>query len=123
MHKGQMLIELMIALSVVMLTLVALVQISTKSLSNAGFSQKQAQAATLANKEMEVIRNTKNQSWDIFYSTVANITNSPISGTEYVKSIIYTKPDAQTVTVTVTVSWTEKGKIFSSKQNTILTKY
>ena len=123
MHKGQMLIELMIALSVVMMTLVALVQISTKSLSNAGFSQKQAVAESFVSREMEMIRSTKNKSWDTFYANTTNETNVAIAGTEFTKTITYTKPDANTVTVTVTVSWTEKDKPFSSRQNTVFSKY
>ncbi len=73
--KGQILIEMIIASGVVMMGMLAVVQLSTRSLSGSGFSQRQATALSYTNRTMSWLKSEKDKDWDLF--------SAKLSGGEY----------------------------------------
>lgn len=76
--RGQSLIEVLIALSVVVLVILALITVTTISVRNATFAKNQSLATEYAQETIEKIRGYRNQnSWVDF---VTNCTNKAAMG-------------------------------------------
>jgi Tfp pilus assembly protein PilV len=69
--KGQILVEMIIAAGVVMLGMLAVVQLSTRSLSGSGFTQRQATALSYTNRTVNWLKSEKNVDWDTFVAKLA----------------------------------------------------
>lgn len=137
MKKGQMLIELVLALGVAMIVLVALVQVTTRSVSTSRFSKEQSEATTLATQAIEWMRQEKRAGWPEFYARNGTYclsdltwgTANPcgvISNTMYVRTVSM-QPQAvaagQQTTAKVTVTWEAGGKNFSADQTAVFSRF
>lgn len=69
--KGQILIEMVIAAGVVMMGMLAVVQLSTRSLSGSGFSQRQATALSYTNRTVNWLKSEKDKDWDSFVARLS----------------------------------------------------
>jgi len=138
--KGQVLIELLLAVVLSSVALIGMAQIATKSLGNIGSSKNRSDANQYAVQAVEWIRNNKNQmGWTAFVAlnvtkcanddlTTALIINglpdgacglnSTIAGTIYKRDLVFSAG-----TVTITVTWLEKGANLSSSQVIIFKQY
>lgn len=71
-RPAQVLVELMLAFAVAMVAILALVQSSTKSLSNATVSKYETQATQYANEAIDWLRAQKNVNWINFNNRKSN---------------------------------------------------
>ena len=125
-RSGQIIIELVIALAVAMVAIVALIQSTTKSVSNSTFSKSQTTATEYATEAIEWLRSEKNKSWPDFsakdgsycLNTLDWNSPSPCTTGEFKKDLVKTADN-----LTVTVSWDEKGQTFKVKQDITFNKY
>lgn len=141
MKPAQILVELLLAIGVAVLTLVALIGATTRSLFNAGFAQRQSVATNYAQGAMEWIRTQKGLSWESFFARadgqgrsycladLAWNSSAPcpaLPGSEFVRTarltVLSASPPQQVETV-VTVTWQEANRPVSSKQTTVFTQY
>lgn len=123
-QKGQGLIELLIALTVIILALLSLAAVSIVSVRNADFAKKKSKAAKYAQEGMENIRALRDESWTNFWNTYADNNNHGFSGivpsgncpTVPNLDVFFircskleqsTSPTINKVIATVTVSWTD----------------
>lgn len=67
-EKGQSLIEVLTALAVVLLVIVALIRATTTSMKGSDFAKTQASATSYGQEAIEWIRAERDKSWDDFYS-------------------------------------------------------
>lgn len=125
MRKGQMLLEVVLALAIVTIVMVALVQLSTRSIKNSDFSRSQAEATSYASGAMEVIRVERNNlGWEAWYNSLP-ASNSEDLGNGYTRTTDYAKPvgSPERVTIKVMVTWDQGGVSHSAKQDAIFTRY
>ena len=125
-RPAQIIIELVIALAVAMVAIVALIQSTTKSISNSTYSKSQTTANQLATEAVEWLRYEKNKSWPDFsakngtycLNTLDWNTTGVCTTGEFKRDLVKTGDN-----LTVTVIWDEKGKTFSVKQDITFNKY
>lgn len=125
-RPAQIIIELVIALAVAMVAIVALIQSTTKSVSNSTFSKSQTTADQLVVEAIEWLRSEKNKSWPDFsgkngtycLNTLDWNTTVPCSTGEFKRDLVKTDND-----LTITVIWDEKGIPKSIKQDITFKKY
>lgn len=135
---GQVLVEMLIALGVAVMAIVALVQITTKSLSNAGFSQNQSGATAYAVTANEWLRGQRSSlGWDVFSSKAGqtyclNNLNWNLPGpcgtaqigtSGFSREASLIRVSDKQVSAAVIVKWRESTKTFSSKQTTVFGRY
>jgi Tfp pilus assembly protein PilV len=140
--SGQSLIELLTALAVVLLVIVALVRATTISLRSSSFSKAQSQATAYAQEAIEWVRAERDKDWDEF-STRAGVTfclnSEPVSwlsegicsaddytlGGRFKREATLTSVDGEVnqVEVRVVVSWLESGGEHQSQITTYLTNW
>lgn len=77
--RGQSLLEVLVALAVALLVILALVRATTVAIRNADFAKKQAQASSYAQGGMENIRAYRDASWTNFW-VAADGNNHGLSG-------------------------------------------
>ncbi len=127
MRKGQMLLEVVLALAIVTVVMVALVQLSTRSVKNSDYSRSQAEATSYASEAMEWIRSDRNtKGWGAWWNDhPCGPTCDVVIGNGYtVHADINQVPGMpQQMTVSVTVSWDQGGVSHSAKQDAIFTQY
>lgn len=75
--SGQTLLEVLAALGVGVVVLVAIVSAVLSSLSNAQFSKNQNLATQYGQQGMEIVRSIKNNSWSSFYNTYTGTSITP----------------------------------------------
>ena len=142
MRKGSALIEVLIAVSVAVVGLLALVSIGTKSVNNSGFASRQAQATAFSSQAIEKVRAAKqSMGWSVFKQTYGNGircgSNLSVGGccdignaSEFNSCVTLTFSGAvgnEIVTVVSLVSWSEAGRDTSSRptarQETVISRY
>ncbi|MBI3981046.1 prepilin-type N-terminal cleavage/methylation domain-containing protein [Candidatus Microgenomates bacterium] len=142
-RKGQSLIEVLIALGIGVLVIVALVQSLVTSIKNSQFAKNQNLATRYSQDAVENIRSERDKlGWTAMFTTYNNKTyciGTGDSSTWTLKQpscavnvgVIFTReadfsdPDgaSEKLLVEVTTSWTDSSGTHSSKQNTFLTKW
>ena len=138
MRSGQMLVELLLALAVTVLVLVALVQITTRSIFSTRFSQEQSQATTLGTQAVEWLRLQRSLDWTAFFANSGKYCLQnllwqppppclPITGTIYTRTVTMTPlalaGGGAMVTAVVEVVWSEGSKNFTANQTAVFYKY
>lgn len=136
--SGQVMVELLLALAVSALALVAMTQVATKSLSNSGYSRNRSDANKYAVEAIEWIRAQRStHTWpvfsglsglkclnqeplttDIVSQPAGNCAAATISSTIFTRYVNFSNGQAD-----VTVSWNEKGRTVSSVQSIIFKQY
>lgn len=138
--SGTSLFEVLVALVVIGITLIALMSIVTQSISNSTFSRNRTRAAALTTEASEWIRAERDTDWQSFY---ANASAPP--GTEYclrnlslssmpcgqidglfqrtVRLSAITVNGADAVEVIVVTSWNESDGRHESRITTTLTNW
>lgn len=124
MKKGQALIEILMAVAIAAVVLVALAGMGTKSTSNSGFSSRQTQATSYAQQIMNYFKTARQDGWNTISSTytagtycyngttIASGSWCSIPNTEYTNSIAVTRSTVgantpEPIGVTVKVRWYE----------------
>lgn len=130
-------VEVILAIAVAVIGVLGLVSLSTKSVSNSGFSKRQSVATSYAIQGMEWVRGRRDvEDWTIFSSrsgtyclsdtTITTWNNSAcpvIPGTEFTRLAVLTTPVAGQLSVDVRVAWTEGGRSEVANQVSIFTGF
>jgi Tfp pilus assembly protein PilV len=122
-NRGQTIVEIVVALGVLVLVVLALVSVTTVSARNAQFARNQALATQYAQEGIERIRNCRDTwGWDFlqhfwFFCWIERLP-SP-----FTYDVDCTFPDADTAEIVVTVSWTDSKGVHNSQLTTRLTNW
>lgn len=128
--KGQSLIEVIAGLAVMMIVILSLVTVTTVSVRNASFSRNQMLATKYAQEWIEAARNARNTQTEAVFFLGGSCDDSDMVGT-FIRSRTCslsedltdpTKPK-RTITVVVTVSWSDDKGAHESKLTTELTNW
>lgn len=147
-QKGQTLIEVLIAITLIVMVLITLVSALTLGIRNNKFARDATQAKDRSREAIEWIRNARAQmEWDAFYdminddgspvtyclqslpgNTAATIAlsdqacgaTSYIPTTLFIRSATFTIVSVTEITAVVTVTWTDGGKTHQSTSTLIL---
>lgn len=122
-RDGQMLIEVLVALTVLVLVTVAVANVSTKSLKSVRVANNKQEALTLAKTVLDGIE--KDKLTDIKGFFTGGNGDEDCSSGEYTCVAGYTfdsPPDSNKVEVEVKVTWQESGRDFSVSLNRVFTK-
>ncbi len=129
-QKGQLLLEMVVALAIILLVLLALVRLVIGAVRSSDFAKRKAQAASYAQEGMENMRSLRDKNWISFKAyTVGSPTwglaaqipsgscpTDPNLGTFFIRCV---KLEYDTVTnrakATLTVSWTDSNGIHKSQ--------
>lgn len=128
--RGQSLFEVVFALAIAALVLVAAVSLSTSSVRNALFARNQSYAAKYAQEATEWFRQQRDTNWDSFYAkatgdmcmptlawgTIPPCTN-PITGTIFYRQATLIA-GIDLVDASVIVSWTDSNGIHEVRNAT-----
>lgn len=122
--EGQFLLEVLIAVTLVMLVLVAAVKISTRSVKNVRVAGDQLEATKLAEEKLAEIIEDKERSIESFFETgFVSYDCGPLGdSSEYDCQVYYTEADADSVKVMVEVSWEEGGSTLDVSVSRLLLK-
>jgi len=145
MRKGQLLVEVMIAVSIVIVAIVGVVQVANRSVNNSGSAKRQSEATTYGTEAIEWVVVQKDLSgWETFVSRANNTycfsatppTGWPSTGActagqligtpaQYKRDLVLTlvAPDNKEIRIDATVSWNEGGRTVSSKQSRTVGRY
>ena len=107
--EGQFLIEVLIAVTLIMLVLVAAVRVSTHAVKNVRVAGDQLEATKLAEEKLAEIIEDKERTIDSFFDTgFVSYDCGPLGEIEeYDCQVYFTDGDVDSVEVTVEVSWQE----------------
>jgi len=123
--SGQMLVELLIGIGIVLTVLIGVVALSTQTVKTGRVSGNRSEASALAEAEMELIRKEREVNKEVFfnYQGLIDCFSGDIPKEGYACKALY-RPDANktTMEVTVKISWQEAGKESSLTLTTDLTK-
>jgi Tfp pilus assembly protein PilV len=134
---GQSLIEVVVAVGMISILLVALLSLVSLSLKNSRMAQARTQAVSLAEEGIELMRAYRDYSWTTILSQAGNNYDLPVNWvvTDGLASLCPDQPTindtywrcvdlvlqgADELAVEISVSWIEGGQTFSTVQDTNL---
>jgi Tfp pilus assembly protein PilV len=142
MKKGQLMIEVIIAISVAMVAIVGLVQVATRSVNNSGSARRQSEATTYGTEALEwVVAQKDLKGWEDFEDKAGTYCFGvsppgdvwPEQGdcdeatlgnpVQYTRTVNVSNISANEMGVDVTVSWNEGDRVVSSKQSRTVGRY
>jgi type II secretory pathway pseudopilin PulG len=125
-ERGQSLFELVVAIAISALIIVAMVSLAVNSIQNSSFSKNKARAATYAQEATEWLRGQRDTNTDAFIIHITNLGGNKmclnslswtvgtcgtvkITDTPFQRDVVFSfGPDAETVIAAdITVSWTD----------------
>lgn len=121
-ESGQSLIEVLAALAVVILVVLALVMVVTTSIRNATFAKNQSLATKYAQEAIEKVRAFRDEDPDSFFAGSC-LSPEDLSGFGFDQTIDCLIEGEDKVKVTVAVSWTDAKGEHQSALSTYLTKW
>lgn len=138
--KGQTLVEVLVAVGVTTLLLVAMVAAVTRSLANAQFSKNKAQATKYVEEGLEVVRSKRDNaaSWAVFLTTYpagikkldSNLTfsdgctqSNKMTNSIFARCIEFADESAEKRVITVTVYWSDGSGTHNTQASTYLTSW
>jgi len=122
--RGQFLLEVLIAVTLMMLVLVAAVRVSTHSIKNVRVAGDQLEATKLAEEKLaEIIEDKERAINEFFDQGFVSYDCGPLGEVgEYDCQVYYTGADVDSVEVTVEVSWLEGSSILDVSVSRLLLK-
>ncbi len=145
--KGQSLFEVLVAVGVVGIVLLALVGLATSSIKNSSSSKNISRATRYSQEAVEWLRGERDRGWSDFAAHVTasnrycfNISPIPpnawdntgectsdeyISGTNFIRNVLLTfsSGDSNKINVVVTTSWSDSQGNHDAKAETVLTNW
>ncbi len=119
-ESGQMFIELIVGIAIVMLTLVGVVSLSTQSTKTSRIGGNRSEATTYAERYLEKIRRDRDSDPAYFFSHLPS--GSCIAGSvPAVYTCTVSSIGSPLVKVTVTLSFVDGSNTFHVTEQTILT--
>lgn len=124
-EKGQSLIEVLAALSVVVLVILALVIITTISIRNATFAKNQSLATSYAQELIEEARDLRNKNKEVFFTdeSLCDLTPDSDSAPPFTFERACTLVGGDKIQVLAKVTWTDSKGDHKSELYTELTKW
>lgn len=142
-NKGQSLFEVVLALALSTLIIVALVSLVSNSIKNSTYSRNKTYATHYTQEASEWLRGQRDGDWDVFstnylfcptpphvqcFDTLAWGNCGACSDTEFIgdlfkREISFSDIEADSVTVEVKTYWTDSQGIHEVRSNTILTDW
>lgn len=126
-------VEILIALAIIILAVLALVKLSTYSVKSSSFAKQKAQAANYATSGIENMRVYRDRKPDDFWSKSGNL---DLSGVEpggtcpstpnlgvYIRCVDFTLVNDSKMQVKVMVSWDDSQGTHKAEQTTYFTKW
>ena len=135
--SGQSLIEVLTALAVVLLVIIALIRATTSSMKGSDFSKMQVLATRYAQEGIEWIRAERDKDWDninvhttgaplclmsLAWSSDNCDENDYIDGTKFKRQATLTK-EGEKVKIEVIVGWQDSSGDHQSQLSTYLTNW
>ena len=133
-NSGQSLIELLVALTLIMLVVVAVVGLAAVSIKTSYFAKRETTAKRYAEEAMEWLREQKKSNWtDFLFAKSGNtycFNSSPIDGWSsncdatldgIYKREVTLSSSSDNVTVTVVVSWSDSSGTHETKLVSVFT--
>lgn len=139
-NRGQSMFELLVAVFVIGITLVALVGLIARSVSDATFSRERTQAAKYTQEAVEWLRVQRDQDWGVFrgrgtpggadfcletLAWTAGASCGEIPGTQFTRRVTLisnpTNPDL--VEARVVTSWSDSAGVHESRVTTYFTNW
>lgn len=137
-QQGQSLIEVLAALAIAVLVILALVHITTISIKNAAFARNQALATKYAQEAMEWLRSQRDSSWtnvlskatasgtyclNVLNWSSASSCSSTLSGTLFKRELIFSDVDSTSLNAKISVVWIDDDETHRSELNSTFTKW
>lgn len=124
-ERGQSLIEVLVALGVVVLVLLALISVTTASIRNATFAKNQSLATEHAQELIEEARDIRNSNKGTFFTdeSLCDLAPDPDSVPPFTLERACTLVGGDKMQVIATVSWTDAKGEHKSELYTELTKW
>jgi Tfp pilus assembly protein PilV len=124
-ENGQSLIETLAALAVVIIAILGLVVATTVAIRNASFSRNQTLATKYAQAWIEEARKLRDRQAESNFFTNGSCNASDVTGvfTRTRTCSLASDGKKKTMTVVVTVSWTDARGTYQSKLETRLTNW
>ena len=135
-NEGQTLVEMVFALGVAVLVIVALVAATTVAVRNAQFARSESLAVKYAQEGMENMRVYRDASWTVFWAAANGINyglsestpSGPCPSTPnlvniFIRCVKLEQAGTDKVKTTVTVSWTDAKGTHSSTQISYFTNW
>lgn len=140
-QSGQSLIEVLTALAVVLLVIIALIRATTTSMKGSDFAKTQSMATSYGQEAIEWIRAERDKSWDNLADGTYCLKSSPIEswpgqgvcgdddyleGTKFKREAILATiitPEVTKVQVDVIVGWQDSSGEHQSQLTTYLTNW
>lgn len=131
-EKGQSLVEVIVALAIALLVILALVRVTVISMRNASFARNQALATQYAQEAMEWIRSQRDEDWGNLAEGTYCLSDSLSWSTGscsytlegiFKREAVLTPQEADKFEVLVTVSWAEASETHQSELTSYLTKW
>jgi len=134
--KGQSLFEVLLALFIITLIIVAVVVLSTISISNSLFSKNKTLASKYTQEAIEWLRSEKESDINLFLGNTTgtycledlNFNNSGVCGeleiipnTVFTRQMVFTNDLSGVISVIVTTSWTDSKGIHEVSTSTDFT--
>jgi len=120
--SGQSVIEVVVALSLVVLVILGLVKVSVTSINNTAFARDQRTATKYAQEGIENARQCKEENEVAFWNRACPELAAP-SETRFTREITYTQIEEGKIQVDVVVNWTDSKGQHQSNLTTYLTKW
>lgn len=125
-NSGQSLIEVVIAISVIAIGILAIAKVTTKSISNTTFARNKALATKYAQESMEEVRNLRDSQPATFFISDTSCDDTQSLGTLVIFTLVRDcslSGDGKTMSVVVTVNWNDTGGDHQSRIQTDLTSW
>lgn len=142
-EKGQSLFEVVLALGLATLIIVAIVSLATSSVRNTSFSKDKTVATRYAQEITEWLRGQRDEDWDVFSTNILFCPTPPhvqcfdeliwgdcgaCSSTElienkFIREISFTSVAADSISVEIKVSWSDSQGLHEVRSSTILTDW
>lgn len=134
-QKGQSMYEMVIAIAIVALSLLAFVGLIISSLSAANYTREKSRANSYVQQALEWLRTEKDADWGAFYTNASGNTGGMclgsltwsggcgISGTNYERRAYFTVSSGDKVNVRIEVSWSDARGRHVSEGSTSFTDW
>ncbi len=120
--KGQMLIEIVVAIGIIGLVLVGVSDLMTRSSRVVTFQKQKDEALYISQAILNQYRIQRDTDPQLFYDSVASAINDPcVTGKPYVCNITVVK-SATSVQINVKVDWSDGGQTFNVSLNQLLSR-
>lgn len=121
-NKGQMLIEIVVAIGIIGLVLVGISDLMTRSLMVVSFQKQKAESLLILKKMITDYRIARDSNPESFYDTAANAILNPCVPGKIYKCTVTMQKSAEAVLVSIVAEWQDGGKTYSTSLSQSFTR-